>query len=189
MRARFLLAATICCLALGMGAGIFAPRVQAIGPIAIDCDRACLEDLATQYLNALVAHDPSAPASRQRRQVHRERSSPRHRRRLLGHRHAGRRLQASASPIPIAEQIGCMVTMHEGDHLVIMGMRLRVQLGRITEIETTYYRQGGGGPSNFEGYDKFTPEPIWFDNDSRGQACFPRPAHQHRQHVFRRPRK
>ena len=56
-----------------------------------------------------------------------------------------------------------MVTMHEGDHLVIMGMRLRVQLGRITEMETTYYRQGGGGPSNFEGYDKFTPEPIWFD--------------------------
>jgi hypothetical protein len=64
---------------------------------------------------------------------------------------------------PVAEQIGCMVTMHEGDHMLIMGMRLRVQLGRITEIETTYYRQGGGGPSNMEGYDKSQAEPIWFE--------------------------
>ena len=54
---------------------------------------------------------------------------------------------------PVVEQIGCIVTMHEGDHLLIMGMRLRVQLGRITEIETTYYRQGGGGPNNIAGLD------------------------------------
>jgi hypothetical protein len=64
---------------------------------------------------------------------------------------------------PVVEQIGCMVTMHEGDHIVIMGMRLRVQLGRITEIETTYYRQGGGGPSNAVGLDTSQPESLWFD--------------------------
>jgi hypothetical protein len=64
---------------------------------------------------------------------------------------------------PVVEQIGCMVTMHEGDHIVIMGMRLRVELGRITEIETTYYRQGGGGPSNAAGLDTSQPESLWFD--------------------------
>jgi hypothetical protein len=42
-----------------------------------------------------------------------------------------------------------------------MGMRLRVQLGRITEIETTYYRQGGGGPSGIAALDASTPDPIW----------------------------
>jgi hypothetical protein len=44
---------------------------------------------------------------------------------------------------------------------VIMAMRLRVQLGRITEIETTYYRQGGGGPSGIAALDASTPDPIW----------------------------
>ncbi|MDE3168726.1 MAG: hypothetical protein KGL75_01180, partial [Acidobacteriota bacterium] len=64
---------------------------------------------------------------------------------------------------PVVEQIGCMVTMHESDHLLIMGMRLRVQLGRITEIETSYYRQGGGGPSGIPALDASTPDPIWTD--------------------------
>jgi hypothetical protein len=38
---------------------------------------------------------------------------------------------------------------------------LRVQLGRITEIESTYFRQGGGGPNDIAGLDKSTPEPFW----------------------------
>ena len=54
-----------------------------------------------------------------------------------------------------------MVTMHEGDHLLIMGMRLRVELGRITEIETKYYRQGGGGPNGIAALDASTPDPIF----------------------------
>ena len=34
-------------------------RVSAsTGPIPLNCDRACLEGVITQYLTALVAHDP-----------------------------------------------------------------------------------------------------------------------------------
>ena len=58
MRLRTLLTAVTGCAAILVLAGPSAPKISAIGPITIDCDRDCLEDLATQYLNALVAHDP-----------------------------------------------------------------------------------------------------------------------------------
>ncbi len=37
------------------------------------CDRACLEGIAEQYLDALVAKDPKKSAGREQRQIHRER--------------------------------------------------------------------------------------------------------------------
>jgi len=39
--------------------GQFAPRLDAsTGPIPLTCDRACLEGVLNQYLDAVVAHDP-----------------------------------------------------------------------------------------------------------------------------------
>lgn len=39
--------------------GIMTPKAYAsIGLIPLDCDRACLENVVEQYLDALVAHDP-----------------------------------------------------------------------------------------------------------------------------------
>jgi hypothetical protein len=147
------------CLAL---IGPSASKVSAIGPISIDCDRACLENLATQYLEALVAHDPSRlPLAKDVKYTENDQVMD-----------IGDGFWGTASQLggyrhcfsdPVSEQIGCMLTMHEADHMLIMGMRLRVELGRITEVETTYYRQGGGGPSNMEGYDKSAAEPIWFE--------------------------
>lgn len=162
MRAKFILAVFVFCLALGIAAGIFAPKVSATGPIPIDCDRACLEGLADQYLAALVAHDPKRlPLAADVKYTENDQVMD-----------VGDGFWGTATAVggykhcfsdPVVEQIGCMVTMHEGDHLLIMGMRLRVQLGRITEIETTYYRQGGGGPNNMAGLDTSTPETLWFD--------------------------
>jgi hypothetical protein len=162
MRARLILICAVCCLAVATMAGKFTRTVAAIGPIATDCDRACLEGLATQYLAALVAHDPKTlPLAADVKYTENDQVMD-----------IGDGFWGTVSAVggykhcfadPAAEQIGCMVTMHEGDHMLIMGMRLRVQLGRITEVETTYYRQGGGGPSNMEGYDKSTAEPIWFE--------------------------
>jgi hypothetical protein len=162
MRLRTLLTAVTGCAAILVLVGPSAPKISAIGPITIDCDRACLEDLATQYLNALVAHDPShLPLAKDVKYTENDQVMD------IGDGFWGTATQLGGYKHcfadPVVEQIGCMVTMHEGDHLVIMGLRLHVQLGRITEVETTYYRQGGGGPSNFEGYDKLTPEPIWFE--------------------------
>jgi hypothetical protein len=40
--------------------GRFMPSLGAsTGPIPLDCNRACLEGLVNQYLDAVVAHDPS----------------------------------------------------------------------------------------------------------------------------------
>jgi hypothetical protein len=162
MRAKNILIGAVYCLAAAMMTGKLTRTVAATGPIATDCDRACLEGLATQYLAALVAHDPKTlPLAADVKYTENDQVMD------VGDGFWGTVSAAGGYKHcfadPVAEQIGCMVTMHEGDHMLIMGMRLRVQLGRITEIETTYYRQGGGGPSNMEGYDKGTPEPIWFD--------------------------
>jgi hypothetical protein len=148
------------CMALAMFAGSFTPKAYAAGPIPVDCNRACLENLATAYLNALVAHDPSRlPLAKDVKYTENDQVMD-----------VGDGFWSTATAVGhfrlcfsdlVMEQIGCMVTMHESDHFVIMAMRLRVQLGRITEIETTYYRQGGGGPSGIAALDASTPDPIW----------------------------
>ena len=55
-----------------------------------------------------------------------------------------------------------MGTMREKAGLLLMTVRLRVQLGRITEIETSYFRAGGGGPNNIAAMDNLKqPEALW----------------------------
>ncbi|MBZ5694301.1 MAG: hypothetical protein LAN36_02955 [Acidobacteriia bacterium] len=162
MRVKLFIIAAACVLAFVIAGEHFTPAVSATGPIPVDCDRACLEGLANQYLAALVAHDPKRlPLAADVKYTEQDQVMD-----------VGDGFWGTATAIggykhcfsdPVAEQIGCMVTMHEGEHLLIMGMRLRVELGRITEIETTYYRQGGGGPNNIAGLDTSQPEPIWFN--------------------------
>ncbi|HUA00293.1 MAG TPA: hypothetical protein VMB02_08185 [Candidatus Aquilonibacter sp.] len=159
MRAGLLLAAVISCLVAGMG-GVFARQARAMGPIPTDCDRVCLEGLATNYLNALVAHDPKRlPLAADVKYTEQDQAMD------VGDGFWGTATEVGHFRLCfsdlVMEQIGCMVTMHEGDHLVIVAMRLRVELGRITEIETTYYRQGGGGPNAIADLDASTPDPIW----------------------------
>ncbi len=56
-----------------------------------------------------------------------------------------------------------MGTMKEAGAPLLMSLRLRVELGRITEIESIYFRPGGGGPNNIADMDKpFKPEEMWF---------------------------
>lgn len=150
----------LCCAALA--ATKFTAKVEASGPIPTNCDRACLEDLATQYLNALVAHNPKQlPLAADVKYTEQDQVMD-----------IGDGFWGTATGVgsykhcfsdPVEAQIGCIVTMHEGEHLLIMSLRLRVQLGRITEVETMYFRQGGGGPQNINGFDTSKPEPIWFD--------------------------
>lgn len=160
MRTKFAVLCSVGCLALAMFGAHLTPKAYGAGPIPVDCNRACLENLATEYLNALVAHNPKElPLAADVR--YSENDQP---------MNVGDGFWGTASAIghfrvcfadPLMEQIGCMVTMHEANHLLLMGMRLRVQLGRITEIESSYYRQGGGGPSGIEALDASTPDPIW----------------------------
>jgi hypothetical protein len=162
MRTRLLAIGAVLFAAVVTLAGYGGPTVWATGPVPVDCDRACLEGLATQYLAAVVAHNPkSLPLAADVKYTENDQVMD-----------VGDGFWGTATAVggykhcfsdPVVEQIGCMVTMHEGDHIVLMGMRLRIELGRITEIETTYYRQGGGGPSNAAGLDTSQPESLWFD--------------------------
>src|SRR5258708_5159047 len=64
---------------------------------------------------------------------------------------------------PEAGQVVFMGTMQEAGAALLMSLRLRVELGRITEIESIYYRQGGGGPSGIAEMDKAgKAEDMWF---------------------------
>jgi hypothetical protein len=42
-------------------------------------------------------------------------------------------------------------------------VRLRIELGRITEIESIFFKPGGGGPNNIAAMDNGgPPDPMWF---------------------------
>src|SRR4029079_4803100 len=45
----------------------------------------------------------------------------------------------------------------------LLSLRLRIELGRITEIESVLFRPGNGGPNSIEDMDKpYKPEDFWF---------------------------
>jgi hypothetical protein len=134
-----------------------------IGPIPLRCDRACLENVVDQYLAALAARDPKRlPLSADVRYTENDQ--------LMGVGDGfwktveGRGNYKHIFADPDAGQVVFMGTMHEAGTPVLMSLRLRIQLGRITEIETIYYRQGGGGPANIADLDKpgYKPEDLWF---------------------------
>lgn len=140
------------------------------GPIPLNCDRACLEGLIDQYLAAVVAHDPKRlPLSAD--VVYTENDQ-----RL----EVGDGFWKTAEGVgnykhifadPDAGQVALMGTMREAGAVLLMSLRLRVQLGRITEIESVYYRAGGGGPSGIANLDKqgYKPEDMWFKSIPAGQ--------------------
>ena len=144
--------------------GYFAPQTDAAtGPIPLNCNRACLEDVVNQYLAALAAHDPKRlPLSAD-----------------VTYTENDQRMEVGDGFWKTAEgpgnykhyfadpeigQVVFMGTMREAGAALLMSLRLRLELGRITEIESIYYRQGGGGPSGIADLDKpgYKPEDLWF---------------------------
>jgi len=152
-------------LLLALSAAIFfdlTPAHASTGPIPLNCDRACLENLVNQYLAAVVAHDPKRlPFSQDVRYTENDQ--------LLD---IGDGFWKTAEAIgnyqhyfadPEFGQVAFMGTMREAGAPLLLSLRLRVQLGRITEVETIYYRQGGGGPNGIADMDKpYRPEDFWF---------------------------
>lgn len=130
------------------------------GPIPLNCDRACLENLIDQYLKAVVAHDPSKlPLSKDVKYTENYQ--------VLD---VGDGFWKTAEGVgnyrhvfadPEFGQVAVMGTMREAGTNILMSVRLRVELGRITEIESLYFKPGGGGPNNIDAMDKFKLEDIW----------------------------
>jgi hypothetical protein len=160
MRSRSIIAVLV--LTVAALASCLAPRLSAsIGPIPLNCDRACLEGVVNQYLDALVKHDPKGlPLSEDVIYTENDQVMK-----------VGDGFWKTAAGIgnykhifadPEFGQVAMMGTMQEAGTPLLMSLRLRIELGRITEIESVYFRAGGGGPNNIAGVDAGKAEDIWF---------------------------
>jgi hypothetical protein len=149
--------------AFALGAAVLTGHLAAsTGPIPLNCNRTCLEGLIDQYLAAVVAHDPKRlPLSED--VMYTENNQ------VLK---VGDGFWKTAGGIgnykhvfadPEFGQVGFMGTMQEAGAPLLMSLRLRIELGRITEIESIYFRPGGGGPNNIAAMDQSgKAEEIWF---------------------------
>jgi hypothetical protein len=140
-----------------------APKADAgIGTIPLNCNRACLENVVDQYLSALVAHDPKRlPLSKDLKYTENDQVLE------IGDGFwktaEGRGNYTHIFADPELGQVAYMGTMREAGAPLLMSMRLGIELGRITEIETVFFKPGGGGPNNIADMDKpYKPEDIWF---------------------------
>ena len=134
--------------------GRFAVRVSgSTGPIPLNCNRACLEGVIDQYLAAVVAHDPKRlPLSADVKYTENNQVLE-----------VGDGFWKTAQGVgnynhvfadPEFGQVAFMGTMMEAGAPLLMSLRLRIELGRITEIESVYFKPGGGGPNNIAAMDK-----------------------------------
>jgi hypothetical protein len=134
-----------------------APALPPVGPISLDCGRTCLEGLVDDYLSALVENDPAAlPLSEDVRFTENNQRLAvgdgfwltAARRGTYGHYFAD-------PPMGHAAFIG---TIEEAGRDVFLGLRLRVELGRITEIESVVFRD-----SEESGMTPDVAEGVWFE--------------------------
>jgi hypothetical protein len=125
-----------------------------------DCDRACLLDVMTNYLNAVVAHDPSKVAI-----------SPSVRMTDNGaEAKPGDGLWKTATMLvadarldyadPVTKNVGTQCVMNEGSSPAMYEVRLKVDGGQITEIETMTVRREGAANGFFDA-TKLKPEPVF----------------------------
>jgi hypothetical protein len=148
--------------AAALAAAAIVPVDGSTGPIPLKCDRACLEGVMNQYLAAVVAHDPKrAPLSADAMYTENSQVVP-----------VGDGFWKTAQGVgsykhyfadPEFGQVAFMGTMMEAGAPLLMSARLRIELGRITEIEAVFFKPGGGGPNNIAAMEKGgPPDAMWF---------------------------
>jgi len=114
--------------------GAFGPAVQAKG-----CDRQCLVNMMQQYLAAMVKHNPAAvPFSAGVKFTENGEK-------IMETLPVGKGLWATVSggptdfqiyaADPVAQAVACLVIMKENDKDILLGARLRLVDGKITEAE------------------------------------------------------
>ncbi len=159
MRGALLASSVVAAIAV---AGYSAVRVNAsTGPIPLTCDRACLEGVMNQYLAAVVKHDPKGlPLSEDVTYTENDQVMK-----------VGDGFWKTAEAVgsykhyyadPEFGQVAFMGTMKEAGAPLLFSVRLRIELGRITEIESVYFRTGGGGPNNIAGMESAKVDDLWF---------------------------
>ncbi|OTA60738.1 hypothetical protein K449DRAFT_435139 [Hypoxylon sp. EC38] len=124
------------------------------------CERACLEGIISDYLNALIAHDPSKiPTTSDVRYVENDQIVPLG----SGEWHIVESLGTYNHTFsdPEASQVATITTITENGVGAIYAVRLKVEPdGKISEIETQITRD----PDGKELYEKRgQPEAVWFE--------------------------
>src|SRR5580765_8349291 len=158
MRSRYVIAVAVA-IALY---SVWPTQVKAsIGPIPLNCNRACLEGVIDQYLAAVVKHDPKGvPLSEDVMYTENAQALK-----------VGDGFWKTAEGLgnykhifadPEFGQVAMMGTMREAGGPLLMSLRLRIELGRITEIESVFFKPGGGGPNNIAAMENAKVEDIWF---------------------------
>jgi hypothetical protein len=132
--------------------------------VSIPCERACMEGLAGKVLAALAAHDAkSLPLARNARYTEngQEMGFDNGLWQTMSKVGAYRHVFAD----PASGQFGVFATMDENGHGLVLGMRVRLDLGLISEIELITYRTGAGPAWNDAGYGNLekmkTPKALW----------------------------
>lgn len=107
------------------------------------CDRACLEGFVNQYLAALVAQDPSKlPLAKNARYTENGQEL------TLGDGMWGPTVTVGTYKLyfadPQAGQVGFFGTIEEHGHPVILGLRLKIENKKISEMEAVALRKTSG---------------------------------------------
>jgi hypothetical protein len=138
------------------------PLQASTGPIPLNCDRACLEGVMNQYLAAVVAHDPKRlPLSED--VIYTENDQVLEVGDGFWKTAAGLGNYKHYFADPDMGQVAFMGTMQEAGAALLLSVRLRIELGRITEIESVYFRSGGAGPNNIPAMDQAgKADDMWF---------------------------
>jgi hypothetical protein len=127
------------------------------------CDRQCLVDLMQKYLGAMVKHDPkSLPFAKEVKFTENTDKT-------IEVLKVGKGLWETASEgpkefkiyaaDPVAQTAVCLVVMKEKDKDMMLGARIKLKNGKITEAEHLIVRGGGSFPMNFSQPNLLTSRP------------------------------
>ena len=122
---------------------LFAAPAAATEPVKLPCERACVEDLAGKLLTALASHDAkSLPLAKNARYTEngQEMGFDNGLWQTMSKVGAYRHVFAD----PASGQFGVFATMDENGHGLVLGMRVRLERGLISEVELVTYRTGAG---------------------------------------------
>ena len=132
--------------------------------VPIPCQRACMEGLAGKVLAALASHDAkSLPLAKNARYTEngQEMGFDNGLWQTMSKVGAYRHVFAD----PASGQFGVFATMDENGHGLVLGMRVRLELGLISEVELVTYRTGAGPAWNDAGYANLekmkAPNGLW----------------------------
>jgi len=140
-----------------------------IGPIPLNCNRACLENVVDQYLGAVVAHNPKLVALSEDVK-YTENDQKLNIGDGIWKTAEGRGKYTHIFSDPEFGQVAYMGTMMEAGAPFLLSLRLRIELGRITEIENVLFKPGGAGPNNIAAMDApYKPEAFWFKSIAPAQ--------------------